>query len=115
MYAGGDAVTGPATVSEAMGIARQAAEAIDRDLMKEKRFHHLFKDFNYKDEVMPEPEGGKRIDPKKLPVKERISNFQEVLTGYTGEEALAEGKPLPALRCKMSGSGSGLKEMDQWK
>jgi NADPH-dependent glutamate synthase beta subunit-like oxidoreductase len=97
VYAGGDAVTGPATVSEAMGLARQAAEAIDFDLMKEKRFHRLFRDFKYKDEVIPEPEGGKKIDPKKLPVKERISSFQEVLAGYSGEEALQEAAR--CLRC----------------
>jgi len=97
VYAGGDAVTGPATVSEAMGLARQAAEAIDIDLMKEKRFHRLFRDFKYKDEVLPEPEGGKKIDPKKLPVKERISSFQEVLAGYSGEEALHEAAR--CLRC----------------
>ncbi|RPI06856.1 MAG: proton-conducting membrane transporter [Ignavibacteriae bacterium] len=97
VYAGGDAVTGPATVSEAMGLARQAAEAIDIDLMKEKRFHRLFRDFKYKDELIPEPEGGKKIDPKKLPVKERISSFQEVLGGYSGEEALQEAAR--CLRC----------------
>jgi NADH-quinone oxidoreductase subunit F len=83
VYAGGDAVTGPATVSEAM--------------MKVKRFHLLFRDFKYKNEVEPEPEGGKRVDPKKLPVKERISNFQEVLAGYTGEQAMAEANR--CLRC----------------
>ena len=97
VYAGGDAVTGPATVSEAMGIARRAAEAIDFDLMKEKRFHFLFRDFQYKDEVAPEPEGGKRVHPTKLPVHERISNFQEVLNGYTGEEAIQEASR--CLRC----------------
>ena len=97
VYAGGDAVTGPATVSEAMGLARQAAEAIDIDLMKEKRFHRLFRDFKYKDEVIPEPEGGKKIDPKKLAVKERVSSFQEVLAGYSGEEALQEATR--CLRC----------------
>jgi NADH-quinone oxidoreductase subunit F len=97
VYAGGDAVTGPATVSEAMGLARQAAEAIDIDLMKEKRFHRLFRDFKYKDEITPEPEGGKKVDPKKLPAKERISSFQEVLAGYSGEEALHEATR--CLRC----------------
>jgi NADH-quinone oxidoreductase subunit F len=97
VYAGGDAVTGPATVSEAMGIARNAAEAIDFDLMKEKRFHRLFRDFQYKDEVMQEPEGGKMVKPKMLPVKERVSNFQEVLSGYSGEEALHEATR--CLRC----------------
>ena len=97
VYAGGDAITGPATVSEAMGIARHAAESIDFDLMKEKRFHHLFREFTYKDELVAEPEANKKVAPKKIPVKERISSFQEVLNGYTGEEALQEAAR--CLRC----------------
>ena len=97
VYAGGDAVTGPATVSEAMGLARQAAEAIDFDLVKEKRFHRLFRNFKYKDEIIVEPEGKSRVDPKKLPVRERVSSFQEVLTGYSGEEAMQEA--VRCLRC----------------
>ncbi|HVN49634.1 MAG TPA: FAD-dependent oxidoreductase [Bacteroidota bacterium] len=97
VYAGGDAVTGPATVSEAMGIARSAAEAIDFDLMKEKRFHFLFREFQYKNEVAPEPAAIKQIEPKKLPVRERIRTFQEVLAGYSGEEALQEADR--CLRC----------------
>jgi NADH-quinone oxidoreductase subunit F len=97
VWAGGDAVTGPATVSEAMGTARGAAEAIDFHLMKEKRFHRLFRDFKYKDEVLMEPDVLKRIDPKKLPVKERIASFQEVLAGYSGQEAIQEAER--CLRC----------------
>ena len=46
---------------------------------------------------IPEPEGGKKINPKKLPIKERISSFQEVLAGYSGEEALQEAAR--CLRC----------------
>ena len=97
VYAGGDAITGPATVSEAMGIARHAAESIDFDLMKEKRFHRLFREFTYKDEVLMEPEVNGKIAPRKIPVRERISSFQEVLNGYTGEEALQEAAR--CLRC----------------
>lgn len=97
VYAGGDAVTGPATVSEAMGLARRTAETIDLDLMKERRFQKLFREFTYKDEVELEPEETRKIDPKKIPVKERLSSFQEVLTGYTGEEALLEATR--CLRC----------------
>jgi NADH-quinone oxidoreductase subunit F len=97
VYAGGDAVTGPATVSEAMGIARHAAEGIDFDLMKEKRFHLLFREFVYKDEVPVEPEENKKVDPNKVPVTERIASFQEVLAGFTGEEALQEAAR--CLRC----------------
>jgi NADPH-dependent glutamate synthase beta subunit-like oxidoreductase len=79
VFAGGDAVTGPATVSEAMGIARAAAEAIDFQLMKERRFHFLFRDFKYKDEVIAEPDVARKVEPKKLAAKERIASFQEVL------------------------------------
>jgi NADH-quinone oxidoreductase subunit F len=97
VYAGGDAVTGPATVSEAMGIARAAAEAIDFQLMKEHRFHFLFRDFKYKDEVIAEPDVARKIEPKKLAAKERIASFQEVLAGYSGEQALQEA--VRCLRC----------------
>ncbi|HUI30512.1 MAG TPA: FAD-dependent oxidoreductase [Candidatus Acidoferrales bacterium] len=97
VYAGGDAVTGPATVSEAMGIARSAAEAIDFDLMKEKRFHHLFREFKYKDEVPAEPESIKKVEVKKLPIMERILTFQEILSGLSGQEALEEAAR--CLRC----------------
>jgi NADH-quinone oxidoreductase subunit F len=97
VWAGGDAITGPATVSEAMGSARTAAEAIDFYLMKERRFHRLFRDFKYRDEVVMEPEIQKRVDPKKLAVKERIASFQEVLAGYSGEQALQEAER--CLRC----------------
>jgi NADH-quinone oxidoreductase subunit F len=97
VYAGGDAVTGPATVAEAMGSARNAAEAIDYNLMKVRRFKNLFREFTYKDEVLVEPEGGKRVKPAKLAPKERIATFQEVLGGYSGDEALHEA--VRCLRC----------------
>ena len=66
-------------------------------LMKEKRFHRLFRDFKYKDEVLTEPDVLRKIDPKKLPVKERIASFQEVLAGYSGEQAMHEAER--CLRC----------------
>ena len=73
------------------------AQAAEVDLMKEKRFHRLFRDFAYKDEAPTEPDGTKKIDPKKIAVRERISSFQEVVTGYTGEEAIQEAAR--CLRC----------------
>ncbi|MCE5300376.1 MAG: proton-conducting membrane transporter, partial [Spirochaetia bacterium] len=97
IYAGGDAVTGPATAAEAMGIAKTAAEAIDLALTGERRFSKLFYKFDYKNEVPLKPEGGSNTKPKKLPVKERVTNFQEVLSGYSGEQALREA--VRCLRC----------------
>lgn len=97
IYAGGDAVTGPATVSEAMGIAIRAAEAIDFELTGERRFDRLYKEFEYKNEVPLKPEGGRQSKVKTLAVKERTNNFQEVMAGYTGEQALREA--VRCLRC----------------
>jgi hypothetical protein len=65
--------------------------------MKERRFSNLFREFEYKDEVPLKPEGGRNTKPKKLPVKERVTNFQEILSGYTGEQALRES--VRCLRC----------------
>lgn len=80
-----------------MGIALTTAEAIDVDLMKERRFSKLYRKFDYANEVPLKPEGGKNSRPKRLPVKDRVSNFQEVLSGYTGEQALREASR--CLRC----------------
>ncbi|HDT14651.1 MAG TPA: FAD-dependent oxidoreductase, partial [Firmicutes bacterium] len=97
IYAGGDAVTGPATVSEAMGIAIRAAETMDFELMKEHRFKKMFRQFDYKDEVPAKPEGGRQSKVKTLAAKERVRNFQEVMKGYTGEQAMREA--VRCLRC----------------
>ena len=90
IYAGGDAVTGPATAAEAMGMGRKAAESIDFMLMKEKRFHKLFKAFEYKNTIPVNPKKSEKNISEKLSVKERIGNFQEVEVGYTGEQARNE-------------------------
>ncbi|MHB9055884.1 MAG: FAD-dependent oxidoreductase [Paludibacteraceae bacterium] len=90
VYAGGDSVTGPSTAAEAMGMAKKAAESIDLALMKEKRFHLLFRNFEYKNLVPVNPRISPRNRPVKLSVKERTGNFQEVECGYTGEQARNE-------------------------
>ena len=97
IYAIGDAVTGPATAAEAMGIAKKASEAIDFALMKVSRFAKLIKKFEFKNEVPLEPQGAGMNHSKHVPVAERKSNFQEVLTGYTGEQA--RGEVNRCLRC----------------
>jgi NADPH-dependent glutamate synthase beta subunit-like oxidoreductase len=102
-YAGGDAVTGPATAAEAMGLARKAAETIDFALVGEKRFQRLFVRFVYKNEVPAEtPEMGKSKG-KTVPVKDRIGNFQEICLGYTGEQARYESER--CLRCDVRTTG----------
>ena len=90
VYAGGDAVMGPATAAEAMGMGKYAAESIDFALMNAKRFQLLFKEFEYKNVVPTDIKKNPKNVPSKLPVKDRIGNFHEVSTGYTGEQALNE-------------------------
>ncbi|NDP22152.1 MAG: FAD-dependent oxidoreductase [Paludibacter sp.] len=90
VYAGGDAVTGPSTAAEAMGMAKKAAESIDFNLMKEKRFHLLFKEFIYQNNVPVNPKVSPKNISDKVPVKERIGNFREVEVGFTGEQARNE-------------------------
>jgi len=90
IFAGGDAVSGPATAAEAMGMAKKAAESIDFALMKEKRFHLLFREFEYKNVVPMYPKKSRMNVSEKLSVKERTGNFQEVAVGYTGEQARDE-------------------------
>lgn len=90
IYAGGDAVTGPATAAEAMGMAKKAAETIDFELMKEKRFHLLFREFEYNNMVPIDPKKSPKNVSEKLSVKERIGNFHEVESGFSGEQALNE-------------------------
>lgn len=97
IYAVGDVVTGPATAAEAMGIAKKAAEIIDCRLMNKNRFHKLFVDFDYSNEVPLKPEGGSRHYTIKRPLEERVGNFSEINLGYTKEQAYAEASR--CLRC----------------
>ncbi|MEW6426221.1 MAG: FAD-dependent oxidoreductase, partial [Bacillota bacterium] len=91
VFAGGDAVTGPASVVEAVGAGKKAAEAIDRYLRgREVKFEET------KEEVAPprftpeEVETKTPLEPKHLPPEERKTNFAEACLGYTDEAAKAE-------------------------
>ena len=99
IWACGDAVTGPATAAEAMGLAKQAAREIDRYLTGMERFHQLFKDFDYSKEGPAAAAPSKRIQGKYLPPSERIGNFIEVSCGYSADQASAEASR--CLRCDL--------------
>ncbi|HLP04655.1 MAG TPA: FAD-dependent oxidoreductase [Paludibacter sp.] len=90
IYAGGDAVVGPSTAAQAMGMAKKAAASIDEALTNEKRFGLLFRNFEYKNTVPTAPKKSPKNLSYKLAVNERIGNFHEVDSGYTGEQARNE-------------------------
>ena len=97
VYAVGDAVTGPATASEAMGLAKRAARSIDAALMGEDRFSRLFRPFGYSMDVPGDPVRSARIAVREIPVRERRGNFVEITQGYSGQQALGESRR--CLRC----------------
>ena len=97
IYAGGDAVSGPSTAAEAMGMAKRAAAAIDKALMQEERFHLLSREFNYGNEVPQSPEPSPKNVARRLSVRDRVNNFNEISFGFTGAQARDE--VLRCLRC----------------
>jgi len=101
VFAGGDAVTGPNTVIEAISSGKIAAEMIDKYIRGESlvREYKLTRPSMYVPPVEvteEEMEEARRITVPCLPVDERISNFDEVELTITEEMAMAEAK-----RCLM--------------
>ena len=106
VFSGGDCVTGPATLVEALAAGSDAALAIDRYLSGQEpelplyrrleKFAGAVKVFD-KNEVMGILGGQPRPAIECLPVKERIRSFEEVDLGLTAETAVADADR--CLRC----------------
>lgn len=90
VYAGGDLVTGPLTVSEAMGQGKQFARELDKRLTGQDRFAQLFKRFTYNNEVSVEPLGGPRNRMVMMSPEIRCHNFDEVTLRFDPEVARRE-------------------------
>lgn len=99
IFAGGDCVTGPATVIQAVAAGRHAAEAIDSFLMKgyvkEENVDYSCSKGSMEDlpkwEFEEIPKFGRANMPA-IPLNERKNNFDEVETGYTEETAREEAR-----------------------
>jgi len=95
IFAGGDTVTGPDTVIEAMAAGRKAAISIDRYLNGEDMRVGREGEGSQESEIEVDTEG---VEPKKrtevatLPLSERKGNFKEVVLGFSEEEAIKEAK-----------------------
>jgi len=102
VYAGGDAVSGPASVIEAIAAGRQAATSIDRYLGGEGKLDEVLAP--PEEEVAPfdieEVEGEKYRPPvKMLPLAERLKGYAQVALGFDKEKAIEETKR--CLRCDL--------------
>ena len=102
VFAGGDAVRGPASVVEAMADGKRAARAIDNFLNGKPLDENLQPPARPPEPMTEEErltlridtEAEARIEMPELDAKERSGNFDEVELGYTAEMAMAE-----AARC----------------
>jgi heterodisulfide reductase subunit A-like polyferredoxin len=91
IFAGGDAVTGPATVVEAIGAGKEAAISIDRFIRGEDLYAGRKTDWTPVENVPTE--GVLPIDRHPMPMvapETRKTNFNEVQRGYDEETARAE-------------------------
>lgn len=104
IFAGGDCVTGPATVIQAVASGRHAAEAMDSFLMKgyvkEQHVDYSCSRGSMEDlpkwefEIIPK---FNRAEMPAIPIKERKNNFQEVDLGYA--EQIAREEARRCLKC----------------
>ena len=104
VFAGGDAVTGPNTVTEAMAHGKIAAQMIDKYIRGEKlerKYEVTRPAVRVEALELSEEEikGLKKPEMPSMPVAERIKNFKEVELGYTKADAIAEAKR--CLRCDL--------------
>lgn len=104
VFAGGDAVTGPATIIEAIAAGQRAAAAIHKYFNGEKlqwqfksvRPRRMIDPIEVPDEEIEKLKRGKMPCMK---VADRINNFKEVETGYTEQMCVDEAKR--CLRCDL--------------
>jgi NADPH-dependent glutamate synthase beta subunit-like oxidoreductase len=101
VYAGGDAVTGPASVIEAIGHGRSAASAIDKFLGGKGEIAEDFtpEPFTAFPEIPAESADWQRTESRVKGVKERVRNFTQVEDGFSIEEAIREAGR--CLRCDL--------------
>ena len=97
VFAGGDTVSGPASIIEAVAAGKRAAESIERYLkgqdLRASRFDETIKPVPQ--ELLPstkDVDKKPRIASSELSIQERIGNFDEVEIGFSEEEAIAEAE-----------------------
>ncbi|MHB1295033.1 MAG: FAD-dependent oxidoreductase [Anaerolineae bacterium] len=107
VFAGGDCVSGPATLIEAMAAGFRVSNSIDQYLREgrvvlteDERLSRVFRALEGIDDDTVDRLGGgndQRIDPEMRPVSDRVDDFDEVEKGLSPEDALLEADR--CLRC----------------
>ena len=108
VFAGGDFVTGPGMVVEAIAAGRRGAIAIDKYLKGDTsrvEIYDLKSKSGVADEVISKEEGEESWEPQyrpeinRLPAEERRGSFKETELGFSEERARQEAKR--CLRCDL--------------
>jgi NADH-quinone oxidoreductase subunit F len=105
VFAGGDVVTGPNTVIDAIAAGQRAAESIERwvDGAPLERTYEVTKPYMRIDAVsVPEDEmmNSWRMRAEEVPIAGRIGSFEEIVPALTADEAMKEARR--CLRCDLS-------------
>lgn len=101
VFAGGDCVTGPATVIRAIAAGKVAAANIDEYL----GYHHLIQvDVDIPDASIDDRPSCGRVNLSEIPAEQRKDNFEHIECGMTCEEAKQESGR--CLRCDHFGYGN---------
>jgi NADH-quinone oxidoreductase subunit F len=104
IFAGGDVVSGPATVVEAIAHGKIAARMIDLYLNgnKVERSYHVTRPAMFVEPVTLTEEEIETLTRPEMPVlsvSERLKGFEEVEKGFTEEQAMKEARR--CLRCDL--------------
>ncbi len=104
VFAGGDAVTGAATVIQALAAGRQAARSIIKQFKGEPMAEGREGEAVFESQLIIDTWGvlpEERTAMPALPVAQRRGNFKEVELGLTKEQAVAEAKRCLSCDCKI--------------
>ena len=99
VFAGGDAVTGPASVIEAIAAGRQAAISIDKYLGGSGVIDEVLAPPEEAVGALEEAEEKRRPLMPTLPLEQRTGDFSQVELGYSEEMAIEEAER--CLRCDL--------------
>ena len=104
VFAGGDAVTGPATVIQAMAAGRKAAISVDRYLKGERLDTGREGESVFESKLIVDTFGidqEPRLNMPLLPVEPRRGSFKEVELGLSREEAVREAGRCLSCDCRI--------------
>ncbi len=104
VFAGGDSVSGPASVVEAIAHGRLAAQAVDRYLGGDGDITEALappEDLSALPELEPEDDVRSRLDPPVVPAGSRVRGFARVERDFSRERAMEEAAR--CLRCDLTG------------